>query len=42
VLGLGPNAQVHVRVGLVVVQGHHVPVVCEVDLGELAGSSLDD
>ena len=40
VLGLGPHADVHVRVGLVVVQHHHVLVVSQFDLRELARGAL--
>jgi hypothetical protein len=40
VLGLGPHADVHMRVGLVVVQHHHVLVVGQFDLRELARRAL--
>jgi hypothetical protein len=42
VLGLCPHADVHMRVRLVVVQHHHVAVVCQLDPGELARCMLDD
>ena len=32
VLGLSPHADVHMRVGLVVVQDHHVPAFRQIDL----------
>jgi len=36
------SPQVHVRVGLVLVQHHHVAVIGELDVRELAGRSLND
>ena len=40
VLGLGPDADVHMWVGLVVVQHHHLLVIRQLDLGELARGVL--
>jgi hypothetical protein len=39
---LGANAEVDVRVGLVVVQDHHVAMVAELGAGELPGGALHD
>src|SRR5688572_10078572 len=41
VLGLGANAQVHLRVGLVVVQDHHVLVVGELAPSEFPGCPVE-